>query len=236
MTTEKRRNGGLLARRSRRRGHRDTPDTDRGFETGAVTGTGFVPGIVAGVAGLAVFLTLHAIWILPIWFVAPVGLALAIIGGAAVGWAYTNVEPALPAGLLRRWLAVTGGVVIILAPSVVVAWAGDPYFTFVDGVSEPTASVSALVGRFILEFLVVTILTGALIGWTVTRTRRGTIALAAAALALALGPGHNLPFFHIWTAPVETRTGLLLTLVPIVIASAVFVVIDLFPSWQEHPV
>ena len=50
--------------------------------------------------------------------------------------------------------------------------------------------------------------------------------MAAAALAFALGPGHNLPFFHVVAAPAAARTAVLLTLAPIVVASAVFVVVD----------
>lgn len=57
--------------------------------------------------------------------------------------------------------------------------------------------------------------------------------MAVAALALALGPGHNLPFFHLATAPVETRTAIMLTLVPIAIASAIFVAVDALLSRGE---
>lgn len=232
--TEKRQTGGWLVRTNDHRSHSDPYDSERGFDTGSVPGTAFLPGIAAGMAGFTSFLILHAIWIVPIWFVAPVGLVIAVLGGVAVSWAYLHVKPSLPVGITRRWLAVAGAVVIILAPSVVVAWIGDPYFGIVDGRTVPTAEGPALVGRFIVEFLVVTILTGALIGWAVTRTQRGTMAFATAALALALGPGHNLPFFHIVTAPVETRTGILLTLVPIVIASAIFVAVDAFLSRGEN--
>lgn len=87
--------------------------------------------------------------------------------------------------------------------------------------------------RFVVEFLVVTTLTGALIGWWVTRTRRGTVAVAVAAFAFTIGPGHNLPFFHIVTVPAATQTGLLLTLIPIVVASASFVAIDALLSRGE---
>jgi hypothetical protein len=186
--------------------------------------------------GLTVFLVLHAVWIVPIWFVAPLGLVIAVLGGVAVSWAYHHVKPHLPEGNVRRWLAVAGGAVLILFPSLLVAWAGEPYFTVVDGGGVPTAEGSVLAVRFVVEFLVVTILTGALTGWAITRTRRGATAVAAAAFALALGPGHNLPFFPIATAPVETRTGLLLALIPIVIASAVFVAVDGFLSRSNnHP-
>lgn len=186
----------------------------------------YAPGVAAGVVGLAVFLGLHAVWIVPIWSVTALGSFIAIVGGATVSWAYLHVEPRLPDGLAGRWLAVAGGAVLVLTPSLVVAWVGEPYFTVVDGVREPTADVAAIAVRFVVEFLVVTVLAGALVGWLVTRSRRGTLAVAAAALAFALGPGHNLPFFHVVAAPAAARTAVLLTLAPILVASAVFVVVD----------
>lgn len=198
----------------------------RGYAVGRSVAPAVAPGIAAGVTGFVVFLVLHEVWILPIWFVAPLGFGIAVVGGATVSWAYLHVERHLPAGLLRRWLVVAGGAVVVLAPSLVVAWVGDPYFTVVDGVRVATGDVSVVAARFILEFLVVTTLAGAVLGWLVTRTRRGTLAVAAAALAFALGPGHNLPFFHVVTAPDAARTAVLLTLAPILVASAVFVVVD----------
>lgn len=227
------RDGGLLARPIEPRDSRES--LHAGFDVGNVPGTAFVPGVAAGVAGLVVFLGLHAVWIVPIWSVAPLGLVVAVLGGAAVGWAYLHVGPHLPAGIVRRWLAVAGGTVLVLVPSLVLAWSGDPYFTVVDGVRVPTTGTSAIAVRFVVELLVVTTLSGALLGWGITRTRRGTVAVAAAALAFALGPGHNLPFFHVATAPVAARTAVLLTLAPIVVASAVFVAVDALLARDENP-
>lgn len=204
------------------------PDS-RAYAVGRRVGASVAPGVAAGVVGLAVFLTLHALWIVPIWFVAPLGLAIAVVGGAVVSWAYLHVEPHLPARMGSRWLAIAGGAVLILTPSLVIAWAGEPYFTVVDGVRVATGDVSTVAGRFVVEFLLVTTLAGIVVGWVVTRTRRGTLAMAAAALAFALGPGHNLPFFHVVTAPMAARTAVLLTLAPIFVASAVFVAVDSVP-------
>ena len=197
--------------------------------------TALAPGLVAGVAGLVVFLVLHAVWIVPIWSVTMFGLVVAILGGAAVSWAYLQVEPHLPQGHVRQWLSLAGGAALILSPSLVVAWAGDPYFTVVDGVRVPTGESSVTAVRFVVEFLVVTTLSGGLIGWFVTRTRRGTVAVAVAAFAFALGPGHNLPFFHVVTAPMAAQTAVLLTLGPIVVASAVFVAVGALLSRRETP-
>lgn len=230
---EGRLDGGLLARPIE---PRDSGESVREeFRVGNVSGATFVPGVVAGVAGLVVFLGLHAVWFVPIWSVAPLGLVVAVLGGAAVGWAYLHAGPHLPAGIVRRWLAVAGGTVLVLVPSLVLAWAGDPYFTVVDGVRVPTDGMTAIAVRFVVELLVATTLSGALLGWGITRTRRGTVSVAAAALALALGPGHNLPFFHVATAPVAARTAVLLTFAPIVVASAVFVAVDALLARDENP-
>lgn len=220
--TEKGLHGGEV---TRLRSHRTDGDS-LGLRAGNEPGATWIPGVAAGLAGFAVFLVLHAVWIIPIWFVAPLGLIIGSLGGVAVNWAYLHVESHLPAGYIYRWVALAGGAVLILSPSLLVAWAGDPYFVVIDGASVPTASVSGIVVRFVVEFLVVTTLAGALLGWLVTRTRSGTVAVAVAAFAFAIGPGHNLPFFHIWSAPGPTQTGLLLTLASIMVASATFVAVD----------
>jgi membrane associated rhomboid family serine protease len=43
-----------------------------------------ISGMLAGVAGLLTFLTVHALWIMPIWFILPMGLLVALLGGAVV--------------------------------------------------------------------------------------------------------------------------------------------------------
>lgn len=60
-------------------------------------------GAIAGIAGLAVFLLLHHVWIVPIWFVAPAGAVFAASGGATVGAAYAQLRPRLPG---RPWPAL----------------------------------------------------------------------------------------------------------------------------------
>jgi hypothetical protein len=44
-----------------------------------------IAGVTAGMAGLFVFLILHHLWIVPIWFILPFGVVVAAVGGAA-GW------------------------------------------------------------------------------------------------------------------------------------------------------
>ncbi|MFD1513539.1 hypothetical protein [Halomarina rubra] len=187
----------------------------------------YLPGVLAGLVGCGVFLVLHALWILPIWFVAPVGVVVAGLGGALVDVAFRTVEPRLPAGLFGRSLALCVGSVLVLVPTVALVQVGAPYLPTVDGAVRTAAvDVPAVALRFVVEFLLVTALAGAGVGWLLTRRRRGALAVAAGAVAIALGPGHNLPFFQVAVHPGPTLTAYLLTLVPLVVASVVLVVVD----------
>jgi hypothetical protein len=51
-----------------------------------------ISGVVSGMAGLVAFLVVHHVWIAPIWFVAPMGVATAAVGGLAIGWSYEHVH------------------------------------------------------------------------------------------------------------------------------------------------
>jgi len=73
-----------------------------GIFTKSMNREGAISGMIAGVAGLLTFLTVHALWIMPIWFILPMGLMVALLGGAAVGWAYAEVQHKLPS---RPWTA-----------------------------------------------------------------------------------------------------------------------------------
>jgi hypothetical protein len=154
---------------------------------------GLVAGLLSGVAGLLTFLALHALWILPIWFILPLGLVLAGTGGLAVGWAYGELWPRLPR---RPWtaLALTALIVFILGPAMLLAELRPPLFVEIGGAGVLTVSAAALAAHFVLELLVSASLAGALAGWWVGRTRRAAAAVALAGLIFALGPGHNIPF------------------------------------------
>ena len=150
-------------------------------------------GALAGIAGLVVFLTLHHLWIVPIWFIAPVGTAMATAGGVAVAAAYVDLLPHLPR---RPWtsLAVLAGVAMVLVPSIVLAELRGPTYDMAsDGKSELLVPVPDAVAAFVLGHLATATLAGAILGGLVGRTRRATAASALAGFALALGPGHNIP-------------------------------------------
>lgn len=191
-------------------------------------GSGPAAGVAAGLAGLAVFLALHAAWILPIWSVAGLGLAVAVVGGAVTGWAYTLLRHRVPVHPIGAWLAVTAGALLVLAPAFVISWLLGPYVPVVDGVpiTPSPATVPAIVVRFVVEFLVVTAAAGVVLGWALTRSRRAAAATGAAALTFALGPGHNNPFLFTFGSTAALLTGLGLVIAVVAASSAVLVAVD----------
>jgi hypothetical protein len=150
-------------------------------------------GAVSGVAGLIVFLVIHHFWIMPIWFITPIGLLIAGLGGMAVGWAYHELLHNLPP---RPWREATviGLIMVILLPSIVLAEMRAPMFD----ISGPS-SFLVISGRqatvlFILELLLTATLMGGLAGWVIRRNRKATLVTALAGFIFAIGPGHNIPF------------------------------------------
>ena len=155
--------------------------------------TAFIAGVVAGLAGLLAFLVLHALWLVPIWFILPVGLLVAGGGGLAVGWAYAELRHRLPR---RPWtaLAVVGVIGVILVPAFVLAELQAPVFTVTPAGPVQTVATSLIVARFVGDLLATATLVGGLVGGWLGRTRRAALATAVAGLVFALGPGHNIPF------------------------------------------
>jgi len=159
----------------------------------AGTRFGVEAGVIAGLAGLAVFLVLHHLWIVPIWGIAPVGLALAAGGGAVIGAAYGDLLPRLPR---RPWrnLCVCAAVGAILVPPFVIAEAVGPVYAIgAGGNGTLLVSPAVVVIAFAGGLMVPSALSGAALGWLGGRTRTTAARGAVAGLALALGPGHNIP-------------------------------------------
>jgi hypothetical protein len=152
-----------------------------------------VAGALSGIAGLLVFLVIHAVWITPIWFILPMGLVLAIVGGLAAGWAYVELLPYLP---VRPWtaLALMGLICLILAPALALAEVRQPLFNVTPAGSTLAVTVPVAAARFVLELLLTAGLAGGLAGWWLGRTPQAALATALAGLTFALGPGHNIPF------------------------------------------
>jgi hypothetical protein len=151
-------------------------------------------GALAGVAGLLVFLMLHALWIVPIWFILPLGLLVAGCGGVAVGWAYAELRYRLPR---RPWtaLAVVGVIAVILSPAFMLAELQAPVVH--RHASRPGADGCNLPDRRALRRRIAgdgARSSAAWCGWWLGRTRRAALATAVAGFVFALGPGHNIPF------------------------------------------
>src|SRR5574341_165388 len=178
-----------------------------------------IAGMSAGVAGLLVFLVIHHFWIKPIWFILPIGLVIAVIGGLAAGWAYSELHPHLPG---RPWtiLAWATLVSLTLAPAVVLAQLSRPLFIGTGENATLTVSAKQAMIIFICNLLLTTTVTGGLGGWLIGGTKQAALATALAGFVFALGPGHNIPFLGNTPA---TGKGIFLLLAVILSASAVLV-------------
>ena len=177
-----------------------------------------IAGLLAGVAGLLVFLTIHHFWIQPIWFILPPGLASAALGGLVVGWAYAEIKNGLPS---EPWTALALCAIVLgtLAPAMLLAQLRPPPFDVRTG-TLISGTVEGTIARFVLELLLTATLVGALLGWWFGRTPRAVLAMALAGFVFALGPGHNIPFLGNTPGAVK---GLLL-LVAIIAVSAIVLV------------
>lgn len=142
-------------------------------------------GAVSGVVGVSVFLAVHHLWILPIWSIAPVGVPIAALMGVAVGWAAHEARERLPRRPSFLALALAALLLALLVPAELLSFRRGPF-----DVSDPLVPQGVLVVAFVE--LATAIPLGALVGWWLTRSWRGTLAWALAGLATALGVGHNV--------------------------------------------
>ncbi|HEX6305081.1 MAG TPA: hypothetical protein VFZ76_12885 [Anaerolineales bacterium] len=151
-----------------------------------------VAGVLSGLAGLLVFLLVHHFWITPIWFILPLGLVIAAIGGAVVGWAYTELLPGLPP---RPWttFAMAALIVVILLPALILAELRRPLFTITGSEAVLSATMGKAATIFVLELLVTAASVGGIVGLVIGHTWQAALATALAGFAFALGPGHNIP-------------------------------------------
>jgi hypothetical protein len=149
---------------------------------------------MSGISGMMVFLVIHHFWIMPIWFILPFGLVIALLGGLAVGWAYQELHPHLPP---RPWTAIAWVFLIgsILSPSILLGELREPMFIIRASGSVLNMSAGQAAGIFVLELLVPSAVLAGLAGRLIGRTKRAVLSSALAGFVFALGPGHNIPFF-----------------------------------------
>jgi hypothetical protein len=177
-------------------------------------------GALAGLAGVAAFLVIHHFWITPIWFIAPIGALMAAGGGAVVGTAYAALLPRLPK---QPWRVPTVALVfgLVLTPAILLAEQSGPVFAMgPDGSATLLVSGEVAIRAFGVDLVGTSVLSGALIGLLVGRTRRAAAWTALAGLVLALGPGHNVPFLG--GSPAAAK-GVVLLLVVLVVATITLV-------------
>lgn len=155
-----------------------------------------IAGSAAGLCAFGSFLCLHAVWIVPIWFIVPMGAPVAAAGGATVGWAWHEHRARLPAGTSARALLLLAAAALTLLPAEGIA--------FLFGPSDPSLLAQAPAGRLLASlvlYLVVATLVGGVGGWLASHSRRRAGITALAAAAFAAGIGHNAPLFgHGWIA------------------------------------
>ena len=171
-------------------------------------------GVCASLAGLLTFLVIHHFWIQPIWFIAPIGILIAALGGLAVGWSYREIYPSLPP---RPWtfLALVAVIAIILAPSIILAQFRAPLIDL-NTFTIPAPGGSRAVILFFFELVVTSVLVGAAVGWFLGHSRDAVISTSVAGLVYALGPGHNIPFLG--NTPVVGKGTILLLAITLVSA------------------
>lgn len=176
-------------------------------------------GLLSGIVGLMIFLTIHHFWIKPIWFILPPGLAIAALGGLIVGWSYAEIKTGLPS---RPWTTIAMMILIgaTLTPAIVLAQLRPPPIDITTGAIPEGSSVAAVIARFVGELVLPATIVGGLAGWWLGHTPRAALAMALASLVFAIGPGHNIPFLG--NTPAVGK-GIVL-LVAIIFSSAVVLV------------
>jgi hypothetical protein len=173
-----------------------------------------VAGLLSGVIGLLVFLTVHHFWIQPIWFIFLPGLILSSLGGLAVGWSFQELQGGLPA-YPWSFLGLSGVILLILLPGLIIAEFTPTPFGL-DGSIAPgyTAGKAAL--QFFLELVLTSAAVGGAIGWFLIGTRSAVISTVVASVVFAIGPGHNIPFLG--NTP-SVYKGVVLLLIIILVSS-----------------
>lgn len=174
-------------------------------------------GVVAAVAALGLFLELHALWILPIWFILAPGLAIAGAAGLALGWAYHETSDRMPSSRLLRVFLVLAVLALTLVPAQLLALSRSPVPVEVLANLPPDEAL-----RSLIEVSVSAGVAGALLSLVARVQLRAVGPCALAASLYAVGIGHNVPLIALpWALAKMWSIMLLVT----VVASTVLVVV-----------
>ena len=147
-------------------------------------------GVATGLIGVLAFGIVHAILITPIWTDLIGGLPFAIVGGAAVGWAFYELRAAGRfTSRLRGGLLFGGLIWLTLVP-----------MTAVDVMLRKAGIRTAIGDWEVLVSVIFALAGGFLAGWLLTRRRRAAIALSLTTLVLAAGMGGPVPITGTLTA------------------------------------
>lgn len=149
---------------------------------GAVAKRIVFTGSVVGLASLALFATLHAIIVRPIWGQLAMGIPFVLAIGIAVTWAYHEFVKAAP-----KRLCATGGLRFGA-----LMWLSEWPATALANIMRARTQAS-LPDWFDYVALVLALAGGALAMWSVTHSRRAAGAGALAAAVLLAAGGGPLP-------------------------------------------
>ena len=154
----------------------------------AELGLALLGGAAGGVAGFAVFLVMHSIWIVPIWDSAP-AVTFAVLAGIAIGWAYDVHRVRLPAGAAARVTVVLAALTLTLSPGLLLLPLRPPSSVGSPSIIEIAVGAIATLLLLAMPFLAAAV--GALIG----RSGRAAIASGLAVLTFMTTIGHNILLF-----------------------------------------
>ena len=147
-------------------------------------------GVATGLVGVLAFGIVHALLITPIWTDLTGGLPLAILGGAAAGWAFYELCASDRFTLRLRDGLLFGGLIwLTLVP-----------MTAIDVLLRKTGLRTALGDWEVLVSVIFALAGGFLAGWLLTRHRRAAVAVSLTTLVLAAGMGGPVPITGTLTA------------------------------------
>jgi hypothetical protein len=138
-------------------------------------------GAIVGLVGAVSFAAVHALLILPIWGRIPGGMLQSVPVGVALAWAFDHL--ARSRGWRTAWHGAIFGAVMFLT-----LVPGTAFSNALRLAGAPAADWPAT-----LVTLAIAAAAGASAGWTLTRERRASRAIAVATMVLTIGASGPIP-------------------------------------------